>query len=63
MSREAIGATIEVHRILGPGLLESIYEKCLLKEFELRGIRVATQAHVSIEYEGLVFDEEFSMKN
>ncbi len=58
MSREAIGAAIEVHRILGPGLLESIYEKCLLQEFELRGIKVATQEHVSIEYKGLIFKEE-----
>ena len=40
LSREAIGAAIEVHRALGPGLLESIYEKCLLREFELCGIPV-----------------------
>ena len=58
MSREAIGAAVEVHRILGPGLLESIYEKCLLREFELPGIQVATQEHVGIEYKGLIFKEE-----
>jgi len=58
LSREAIGAAIEVHRILGPGLLESIYEKCLLREFELRGIPVVNQRHVRIEYKGLVFSEE-----
>ena len=58
MSREAIGAAIEVHRILGPGLLESIYEKCLRREFELRGIPVVTQENVSIEYKGLIFNEE-----
>ena len=58
LSREAIGAAIEVHRILGPGLLESIYEKCILREFELRGIAVHTQEHVQIEYKGLIFKEE-----
>ena len=55
LSREAIGAAIEVHRILGPGLLESIYHKCLLQEFELRGIPGVVQEHVSIEYKGLIF--------
>jgi GxxExxY protein len=58
LSREAIGAAVEVHRILGPGLLESIYEKCLSREFELRGIPVASQDHVQIVYKGLVFKEE-----
>ena len=57
LSREAIGAAIEVHRIMGPGLLESIYEKCLLREFELRRIPVLNQEHVRIEYKGVVFIE------
>lgn len=57
MSREAIGAAIEVHRVLGPGLLESIYERCLLHEFDLRGIPVLNQSHVRIEYKGVVFEE------
>lgn len=57
LSREAIGAAIEVHRILGPGLLESIYEKCLICEFELRSIPVLTQQHVQIEYKGTSFTE------
>ena len=39
------GAAIEVHRILGPGLLESIYEKCLLRELELRGVAAVNQKH------------------
>ena len=38
LSHSAIGAAIEVHRIKGPGLLESIYEKCMLHEFILRKI-------------------------
>ena len=38
LSREVIGAAIEVHRIMGPGLIESVYERCLQRELELRGI-------------------------
>jgi GxxExxY protein len=38
LSREVIGAAIEVHRQKGPGLIESIYERCLLRELELRSI-------------------------
>jgi GxxExxY protein len=42
LSGEAIGAAIEVHRIMGPGLLESIYERCLMRELELRGFPPST---------------------
>ena len=58
LSREAIGAAIEVHRIMGPGLLESIYEKCLMREFELRGISAINQEVVRIQYKDLVFEEK-----
>ena len=58
MSREVIGAAVEVHRILGPGLLESIYEKCLRRELELRGMSVVRQQQVEINYKGFVFSEE-----
>ncbi len=58
LTREAIGAAIEVHRILGPGLLESIYEKCLLHELELRSISAICQRHVQIDYKGKTFEEE-----
>ena len=54
---QVIGAAIEVHRMLGPGLLESIYERCLLRELELRGIAAVSQQRVSIEYKGLRFEE------
>jgi GxxExxY protein len=57
LSREVIGAAIEVHRIMGPGLLESIYERCLLRELELRGIPVLNQQEVVIDYKGTVFKE------
>jgi GxxExxY protein len=57
LSGEVIGAAIEVHRIMGPGLLESIYERCLLRELELRGIPVLNQEEVVIDYKGAVFKE------
>jgi len=52
-----IGGAIEVHRLKGPGLLESIYEKCLARELELRGIPARTQVVVPIEYKGITFKE------
>jgi GxxExxY protein len=42
---------------MGPGLLESIYEKCLVRELELRGIPAVSQDRVQIEYKGLAFTE------
>jgi GxxExxY protein len=57
VSREVIGAAIEVHRQKGPGLIESIYERCILHELELRSIPSVTQRLIRIEYKGLVFDE------
>ena len=58
LSREVIGAGVEVHKILGPGLLESIYEKCLLRELELHSFSAVTQTEVRIEYKGEIFTEE-----
>jgi GxxExxY protein len=57
LSRQAIGAAIEVHRVLGPGLLESIYEHCLIRELELRGIASISQQKVMIDYKGFKFEE------
>jgi GxxExxY protein len=57
LSAGIIGAAIEVHRLKGPGLIESIYEKCLMRELELRGIKAVNQLVVPIEYKGLFFEE------
>jgi GxxExxY protein len=57
LSHEVIGAAIEVHRIKGPGLIESIYEKCLMRELELKSISAQNQLLVPIEYKGFTFDE------
>jgi GxxExxY protein len=50
ISRQIIGAAIEVHRCLGPGLLESVYEDALCHEFHLQGIRFQRQQRVPICY-------------
>lgn len=57
ISKEVIGAAIEVHRLMGPGLIESVYEKCLLRELELRGLAAIEQQRVVIEYKGASFEE------
>ena len=51
-----IGAAIEVHRALGPGLLESTYEECLCRELALRQIAFERQYPVSLEYKGIRLD-------
>ncbi len=53
LSREVIGAVIEVHKALGPGLLESTYEECLCQELTLRGISFQRQVELPIEYKGV----------
>lgn len=58
LSSQVIGAAIEVHRELGAGLLESIYEKCLMHELELRRLSAVKQRRVSIVYKQITFDEE-----
>lgn len=49
---EAIGASFEVYNALGPGLLESVYEKALIQELKLRGLKVASQIPVDLVYKG-----------
>ena len=56
-SQKVIGAAIEVHRLKGPGLIESIYERCLMRELELQKIPCVNQRLVRVEYKGLVFEE------
>jgi GxxExxY protein len=53
LTGSVIGAAIEVHKALGPGLLESVYEECLCKELKLKGIPYERQKEVPVEYKGL----------
>jgi GxxExxY protein len=57
LTETIIGAAIEVHRDKGPGLIESVYEWCLLKELELRGLKCVNQDTVPIFYKGFTRDE------
>ena len=56
LSSNIIGAAIEVHKALGPGLLESAYEECLCHEFSMRGLQYARQKLLSITYKGKKLD-------
>ncbi len=57
LTENIIGGAIEVHRDKGPWLIESIYEWCLSKEFELRGLEYKTQKLVKIDYKGFTREE------
>ena len=52
LSKEILDAAIAVHREMGPGLLESVYELCLLKELQLRGIFAENQVPIPLFYKG-----------
>jgi GxxExxY protein len=56
LTEKIIGAAIEVHRALGPGLLESAYEECLCREFNLRGLAFQRQVQLPVEYKGVKLD-------
>ena len=56
LTGDVIGAAIEVHKILGPGLLESAYERCLCFELDLRKIPYDTQKELPLEYKGSQVD-------
>ena len=53
LTKEIISAAIEVHRALGPGLLESAYEECLCRELNLRGIPFERQVPLPVEFKGV----------
>ena len=60
-SNEVIGAAIEVHRILGPGLLESVYEECLCRELVLRDIPFSRQVDLPLSYKGHKLNKTFRL--
>jgi GxxExxY protein len=56
ISKEIIGCAIEVHRLLGPGLLESAYEECMMYELTKKGLRVERQKPIPIVYKEIKLD-------
>ncbi|GAT62937.1 GxxExxY protein [Paludibacter jiangxiensis] len=61
LSYKIVGCAIDVHKALGPGLLESIYEKCLKYELEKNGLKVKQQVHVPIYYDELELDVDLRL--
>ena len=57
LSYKVIGCAMEVHKHLGPGLLESTYEKALIQELTLNGIPVQSQVEVNVNYKGVNISE------
>ena len=56
ITHQIIGAAIEVHRLLGPGLLESAYEECLSRELQLRSLTVERQKPIPVVYKDVKLD-------
>jgi GxxExxY protein len=61
LTGQLIGSAIEVHKALGPGLLESVYEECLCHEFDLRGIPYKRQHAIPVQYKGVKLDCGYRM--
>jgi GxxExxY protein len=59
LSETVIGSAIEVHRNLGPGLLESAYEQCLARELELRELRIDRQVYLDLQYKGVKVERAY----
>jgi len=59
LTEKIIGAAIEVHRHLGPGLLESTYERCLAQELDLRKISYVRQKLCPIHYKGILLEDSY----
>ncbi len=58
LTQEVIGAAIEVHRLIGPGLLESVYQRCLDQELRLRGMTFVPQAKLPVAYKGMLLGDD-----
>ena len=61
ISRIIVGAAIEIHRILGPGLLESVYQSCMKKELVNRGLNFESEVPIYAEYKGELLQEAYRL--
>ena len=61
LSYKIVGCAIEVHKHLGPGLLESVYEKCLKHELKLNGFKVIDQVRVPVNYKDISLETDLRL--
>jgi GxxExxY protein len=61
LSEAVLGASMDVHRDLGPGLLESAYQVCVAQEFKLRGIKYRREVDLPVRYKGILLDCGYRM--
>jgi GxxExxY protein len=61
LTEQIISAAIEVHRGLGPGLLESAYQPCLMYEFARKGLSFEAQSRLAVTYKEVTFDDAYRM--
>lgn len=61
ISKKIIGAALDVHRVIGPGLLESVYQQCLAHEMKLQDMEFDREVLLKAEYKGLHFDSSYRM--
>lgn len=61
LSYKIVGCAIEVHKHLGPGLLESAYQDCMKQEYKIKGMNFKSQLLVPINYKGLILDTDYRL--
>jgi len=61
LAKQIFLASLEVHKIMGPGLLESVYEMCLLKELHLRNISAESQVGIPLQFKGFDLSKEYKI--
>jgi GxxExxY protein len=61
LAYKIVGCAIEVHKQLGPGLLESVYERCLIEELNLQGLNVSSQIYVPLFYKEIEINQQLKL--
>ncbi|MEN9980541.1 MAG: hypothetical protein RL542_328 [Bacteroidota bacterium] len=61
LAKEIFLASLEVHKIMGPGLLESVYEMCLIRELQLRNIFTECQVAIPLQFKGFALSKEYKI--
>ncbi len=59
LSKEILDGSIAVHKEMGPGLLESVYQQCLVRELTMRGLNVQSMVCIPLQYKGHLLDKEY----